>query len=348
MSNTYPVIVITMGDPAGIGPEITLKSFVLEDLWQHCVPLVSGDIVVAEAVRDRLDIPVKIVEVQNAEQARELAATEQGLPVVPVLNQGVVTDLAGFGVGQISALGGQAAVAYIRAGVDLCNAGVAQGIATGPIHKEALRAARFSYIGHTEMISEMSNGKKGITMFEVEKLKIFFHSRHVSVRQAIDLITTNELYDTIDVTVRCLDSVGISKPSIAVAALNPHASDGGLFGDEEAVQMTPAIERAVAQGHNVVGPMPADSVFYHGIEGRYDAVISLFHDQGHIAAKCYSFHQVVSVTFGYPFIRTSVDHGTAFDVAWQGKANALSMKEQIVACGRYAAVYRPVYETQPL
>jgi len=170
MSNTYPLIAISMGDPAGIGPEITLKSFVLENLWEHCVPLVCGDLAVAEA----------------------------GLPVVPLLDQGVVSDVASFGVGQISAQGGRAAVAYIQAGVDLCKAGIAKGIATGPIHKEALRAAKFNYIGHTEMISEMSNGKKGITMFQVNKLKIFFHSRHVSVRQALDLITTDELYDTID------------------------------------------------------------------------------------------------------------------------------------------------------
>lgn len=348
MSTTYPLIAISMGDPAGIGPEITLKSFVLENLWEHCVPLVCGDLAVVEAVRAKLDIPVKIVAVKDAAEAQGLPAVENGLPVVPLLDQGIVSDVASFGVGQISAQGGRAAVAYIQAGVDLCKAGIAKGIATGPIHKEALRAAKFNYIGHTEMISEMSNGKKGITMFQVNKLKIFFHSRHVSVRQAIDLITTDELYDTIDVTVRCLDSIGVGSPKIAVAALNPHASDGGLFGDEEATQMTPAIKRAVDEGHNVVGPMPADSVFYHGIEGRYDAVVSLFHDQGHIAAKCYNFHEVVSVTFGYPFIRTSVDHGTAFDVAWQGLANPLSMKEQIIACGRYAAVYKPIYERRPV
>jgi len=347
MSSTYPLIAISTGDPAGIGPEITLKSFVLENLWDYCVPLVCGDLAVLEAVRSKLDIPVKIVAVKDAAEAQGLQAVENGLPVVPLLDQGVVSDVSSFGVGQISAQGGRAAVAYIQAGVDLCKAGIARGIATGPIHKEALRAAKFNYIGHTEMISEMSNGKKGITMFEVEKLKIFFHSRHVSLRQAVDLITKDEMYDTIDITFRCLASVGIDKPHVAVAGLNPHASDGGLFGDEEAKEMTPAIEQAVAEGRSVVGPMPADSVFYHGIEGRYDAVVSLFHDQGHIAAKCYNFHRVVSVTFGYPFIRTSVDHGTAFDVAWQGLANPLSMKEQIVACGRYAAVYKPIYEQSP-
>lgn len=342
-----PVLAITLGDPAGVGPEITLKSFTMGNLWETGIPIVTGDVAVMERVRDTLDIDVEIVGVTGAAEARRLDGTRGDRPVVPVLDQGVVTDPEQLAVGKVSALAGRAGVAYIQAAVDLCNSGEATGIATAPINKEALREAKLEYIGHTEMISEMSNKKKGITMFQVDKMKIFFHSRHVSLRKAIDLITTDALLDSIDVAVKCLASVDIAAPSLAVAGLNPHASDGGLFGDEEAREMKPAIERARERGIDVVGPMPADSVFHHAAEGRYDAVISLFHDQGHIAAKCYDFYRVVSVTFGYPFIRTSVDHGTALDIAWKGIANPVSMYEAIVTGFDLAGRYRPIYEAAP-
>ena len=342
-TKTNALIALTIGDPAGVGPEITLKSFALADLWADGVPLVCGDTAVLKAVRARLDIPVEIVPVADATAARALESTRGGRPVVPVLDQGVVTDATQLEVGRISALGGRAGVAYIKAAVELCRNGEAHGIATAPINKEALRAGGFDYIGHTEMISELSNGKKGITMFQVDKMRIFFHSRHVSLRRAIDLITKDALIDSMEVAVRCLASVGVHNPTLAVAGLNPHASDGGLFGDEEALEITPAIEEARRRGHTVWGPIGADSVFQQAAEGRYDAVISLYHDQGHIASKCYDFYRVVSVTFGYPFIRTSVDHGTALDIAWQGVANPLSMKEAVLTCFEMARTYQPIY-----
>jgi len=343
--NKRPLIAISVGDPNGVGPEITLKSFVLEDLWQYGDPLVTGDAVVLDAVKSKLQIPVRIMPVSDVSDLRPLTPTdEKGLPVVPVLDQGVIMDAADLEVGKVSGLGGRAAVAYIKAAVDLCTGGRAQGITTGPINKVALRAGGFDYIGHTEMISEMSNKKKGITMFQVGKMKIFFHSRHVSLRKAIDLITKDSIVDSIEISNRCLSSVGVSAPKLAVAGLNPHASDGGLFGDEEAREIKPAIEEATRRGYKVVGPLPADSVFHQAEEGRFDAVISLFHDQGHIAAKCYDFYRVVSVTFGYPFIRTSVDHGTALDIAWKNIANPVSMKEAILCCFDLAGKYQPLYE----
>ena len=344
MSNK-PALAITLGDPAGVGPEITLKSFTVGDPWSRGTPIVCGDLTVMEAVRARLGLPVEIVAVTSVAEARSCAPRAGDRPVVPVLDQKVITDARGLAIGTVSAIAGDAAVAYIDAAVDLCSRGEADGIATAPINKEALREAKQDYIGHTEMISEMSNGKKGITMFQVDKMKIFFHSRHVSLRRAIDLITPDALVDSIRLAQRCLASIDIHNPRLAVAALNPHASDGGLFGDEEAAQMTPAIESAIAAGIDVVGPVPADSVFHHAADGRYDAVLSLFHDQGHIASKCYDFYRVVSVTFGYPFIRTSVDHGTAMDIAWQGIANPVSMHEAISAGFELAPRYKPVYDS---
>ncbi len=344
LMNNKPVLAITLGDPASIGPEITLKSFTMDDFWSRGIPVVCGDLAVMEAVRDALDIPVAIVPVKDVAEAKALPPKHGDRPTVPVLDQKVVADVADLEVGAVTALAGNAAVAYIQAAVDLCTSGQADGVATAPINKEALREAKQNYIGHTEMISEMSNGKKGITMFQVDKMKIFFHSRHVSLRQAIDLIKTDALVDSIEVAQKCLASVDIHSPRLAVAGLNPHSSDGGLFGDEEAKEMKPAIEAAAAKGITVVGPVPADSVFHQAAEGRYDAVLSLFHDQGHIAAKCYDFYRVVSVTFGYPFIRTSVDHGTAMDIAWKGIANPVSMREAVIAGFDLAPKYQSVYD----
>lgn len=323
------VIAITTGDPAGVGPEITLKSFVGINAWEKGVPVVCGDVVVLEEVARRLAIPVSIAPIATTKEARSLSPADGDLTTVPVLDQRIVTSVDDLAVGEISALGGRAAVAYIQAAVDLCMSGEAQAIATAPINKEALRAGNLAYIGHTEMISEMSNKAKGITMFQVDKMRVFFHSRHVSLKRAIELVTRDELADSVRVAQRCLTGIGVESPRLAVAGLNPHASDGGLFGDEEAMEIEPAVAVTRAEGIDVVGPKPADSVFQHAAEGRYDAVVSLYHDQGHIAAKCYDFYRVVSVTFGYPFIRTSVDHGTALDIAWQGIADPVSMQEAI-------------------
>ena len=337
------VLAITLGDPAGIGPEITLKSFIMENIWQHGIPVVCGDFAVMDKVRQKLNIPVSIVPVTGINELMQLPQKDADKQTVPVLDTKVITDTSSLQVGKIDPLAGKAAVAYIQTAVDLCQSGQAQGICTAPINKEALRDAKLNYIGHTEMISEMSNGKKGITQFQVDKMKIFFHSRHVSLAKAIDLVKKDALLDSLRIAQKCLASINIQQPHLAVAGLNPHSSDGGLFGNEESDEIRPAIDAAVREGINAVGPVPADSVFHQAAEGRYDAVVSLYHDQGHIAAKCYDFHRVVSVTFGYPFIRTSVDHGTALDIAWKGIANPLSMKEAILAGFNLAASYRPLY-----
>lgn len=336
-------LAITIGDPSGIGPEIVLKSFTMQDFWELGVPLVCGDYTVLESVRETLEIPVFIVPVENIADVENFPSTRHGLPTVPVFDQKIITDINQLKVGEVNALSGKAATAYIQTAVDLCASGYANGMATGPINKEALRAAKLHYIGHTEMISEMSNGKKGITMFQVDNMKIFFHSRHLSLRQALDFVKKEHLVDSIDLVKKCLASIDILDPNIAVAGLNPHSSDGGMFGNEEAEHIIPAIEASAKKGIKAIGPIPADSVFHQAAEGFYDAVLSLYHDQGHIATKCYDFYRVVSVTFGYPFIRTSVDHGTALNIAWKGIANPVSMQEAIVAGFALSRQYKPIY-----
>jgi 4-hydroxythreonine-4-phosphate dehydrogenase len=331
---TKPVIAVTIGDPAGIGPEIVLKSLMSRHVWERGVPLIVGDLSVLKAVRDRLGLKIRLNRVRDAESAfgdvREF----------PVFDVARINDPSKLDVGAISELGGEASVAYIRASVDLCKRGGVAGIATAPINKEALRAARFHYIGHTEMLAEMSEAEKSYTVFIVDKLRILFHSRHISLRKAIETLDEDEIVRSLESADRCLRSIGMTPKSIALAALNPHASDGGLFGDEENRILIPAVARARQKGLAVTGPVPADSVFALALQGRYDIVVSLFHDQGHIAAKTYDFYKTVSITFGLPFLRTSVDHGTAYDIAWKGLANPVSMETAILSCYDLAPKYR--------
>ncbi|MEA4880695.1 MAG: 4-hydroxythreonine-4-phosphate dehydrogenase PdxA [Synergistaceae bacterium] len=329
------VIAVPMGDPAGVGPEIALKSIADPEVWDKGVPLLVGDLTVLEAVRNRLGLKMAFRTVD------ENAAPSGSPDELPVVDLKMIPDLAALPVGKVSALAGEASVAYIRKAVELCGAGKALGIATTPINKEALRAARAPWIGHTEMLADMSGAARSYTMFLVDKLRILFHSRHLSLKQAIETLDASEVLASIEVAAKCLESIGLPSGTIALAALNPHASDGGLFGDEEARFLIPAVEMARKKGINAVGPVPADSVFYFALQGKYAVVVSLYHDQGHIASKTYDFYRTVSVTFGLPFIRTSVDHGTAFDIAWQGKANPVSMTEAHLAAFAIAPLYRP-------
>ncbi len=332
-------IAVSMGDPAGVGPEIILESFLSGRIAEEGRAVVVGDLAVLQAVRDKLEVPVTLQSIREPEEANRMRG------VVPVLDLGMIDDPSQLRIGEVSGLAGGASVEYIRAAVEICMKGRADGLCTAPINKEAIRAAGRDYIGHTEMISEMSNGKKGLTMFSVDSLKIFFHSRHLSLREAIEAIDKESVVESLLQAEACLRSVGLPSARIALSALNPHASDGGLFGSEEADSLLPAVEEVRRRGLEVEGPVPADSVFAHALRGDYDAVLSLYHDQGHIAAKSYDFYRTVSVTFGYPFIRTSVDHGTAMNIAWKGEANYLSMEEAMMAAFDLSRSYRPIYES---
>jgi 4-hydroxythreonine-4-phosphate dehydrogenase len=330
------IIAVTMGDPTGIGPEIVLKSAAHLGGTVRGASVVIGDYSVLEEVNRRLGLKVSLVKVESPTDAADAG------DALPVLDPGVVQDVTSLKVGRVSSLGGRAAVAYIQRAVNLALGNEVQGIATGPINKEALREAQFHYLGHTEMLSELSGSGKSVTMFMIDRMRIFFHTRHLSLRMMLETLSREGVVQSIMQAHQCLESVGLGKGRLALAALNPHASDGGLFGDEEGTILIPACEEARRRGVDVEGPVPGDSVFHLALQGRYDAVISLYHDQGHIAAKTYDFHRTVSVTFGLPFIRTSVDHGTAFDIAWKGVANPVSMQEAVKACFELATKYRQV------
>ncbi|HZG79435.1 MAG TPA: 4-hydroxythreonine-4-phosphate dehydrogenase PdxA, partial [Brevibacillus sp.] len=222
--------------------------------------------------------------------------------------------------------------------------GEVKALATTPINKESLKAAKVPFIGHTEMLESLTNTKDPLTMFEVNGMRIFFLTRHLSLKDAIAQMTKERVQDYL---VRCdqaLQRLGVESRRIAVAGLNPHSGEGGLFGMEEVEEIKPGIEAAVAAGINAVGPVPADSVFFQALQGRYDAVLSLYHDQGHIAAKMTDFHRTISITNGLPFLRTSVDHGTAFDIAGKNIAESISMEE----CIKLAAQYAPKFSSNTL
>jgi 4-hydroxythreonine-4-phosphate dehydrogenase len=329
-------VAITMGDPAGVGPEIVLRSLENENVWRSGQFLLVGDLKILEAVRDRLGLASTLLPVDPYD-----ARIEGGPGTIPVMDVGIVGNIGELEVGGISALGGRVAVECIKKSVDLALKGLVKGIATAPINKEALKKAGYHYIGHTEMLSELSDSRDSVTMFVVDALRIFFHSRHESLRSMIEGLSVDGIVRSIRLADRCLASLGIEDRRLALAALNPHASDGGLFGDEEARFLIPGVKEAQGMGIRVTGPVPADSVFHMALDGKFDGVISLYHDQGHIAAKTYDFYRTVSVTLGLPFIRTSVDHGTAFDIAWKGIANPLSMQEALLACSELAGRYDP-------
>jgi len=234
-------------------------------------------------------------------------------------------------------MGGKAAFEYIKTVANLALEKKVDAIATTPINKESLKAAEVPYIGHTEILEDLTNSYNPLTMFQVHNLRVFFLTRHVSLRKACDLVTKDSVYEFITRCIEALRVLGIKNPKIAVAGLNPHSGEHGLFGYEEVDEIEPAVKKAKEEGIDVVGPVPADSVFYFGLKGRYDAVLSLYHDQGHIATKMVDFDRTISITNNMPFLRTSVDHGTAFDIAGTGKAGEVSMVEAI----KLAALYAP-------
>ncbi len=326
---TRPVIGITMGDPAGIGPEIVVKALNNPDMYDICRPLILGDAGVIAKTAETLGVRSTIHPTAHPKMGRYAHGV---LDVYDLHN----VDIDRLQVGQVQAMAGQASYEYIEASVRLAMAGSIAAVATGPINKESIRAAGVPFIGHTEMYGKLTGTGDPLTMFQVLGLRIFFLTRHVSLAEAIRLITRQRLLDYIERCTEALVRLGVEQPTLVVAGLNPHSGEHGLFGDEEAREIEPAVAEAKVRGLLVAGPIPADSVFHLAKMGRFDAVLSLYHDQGHIAAKTLDFERTVSVTCGLPFLRTSVDHGTALDIAGRGVASSVSMEEAIVVAAQYA------------
>ncbi len=328
-----PLIGITLGDPAGIGPEIVARAVANPSLIDRARLVVVGDGSAMLRALQLVGLPLTINRIQRP--ADGLFA-----PGVVELIDLANLDFAALKPGLAQPAAGRAAYQYVVKAIELAVSGQIDAIATAPINKEALKAGGVPYIDHTQMLAELTNSPHPLTMFVLERLRVFFLTRHIPLAEACHQVTFERILDALQRIDWELRRFGMAKPSIAVAGLNPHAGEGGLFGTEEVRQIAPAVAEARARGIDAYGPIAADSVFFLCRRGRYDAVLSLYHDQGHIATKTVDFERTVSVTLGLPFIRTSVDHGTAFDIAWKGTASAVSMEESIKVAVEYASAAR--------
>ncbi|KON29803.1 4-hydroxythreonine-4-phosphate dehydrogenase [miscellaneous Crenarchaeota group archaeon SMTZ1-55] len=332
--NKRPTIIITMGDPAGIGPEIAVKALSNPAIYSLCRPLIVGDFNLLQKTAKHLKLNQKFRRLDSPRNAKgELGIID----VVDLKN----VDIKTLKIGTISAEAGRASLDYVEKAVAYALRGDAQAIVTAPINKKAIQEAGSRHIGHTELIAALSGVNEPLTMFWVRGARIFFLTRHLPLKEALKAVRKERLMDAIIHVDGVLRQIGVVDPRLAVAALNPHASDGGLLGEEEAREIIPAIKAVRARGVNACGPIPADSVFHLAVEGRYDAVLSLYHDQGHIAAKTLDFYGTVSVTLDLPFIRTSVDHGTAHEIAGKGIANPKSLEEAVKLASRLLSSRSP-------
>lgn len=320
-----PVIGVTLGDPAGVGPEVVLGALRDEGVYARCVPLVIGN---ADVLRRSAEVAGIAMGEIVAVESPSFARGEPGLVEVVHVEAPGMLDIR---PGEISREAGAAAAAFIRRACELGLRGEIDAISTAPINKESLRLAGVEHIGHTEMLAEYLGGSDPLTLFVTGNMRIFFLSRHLSLRQAVDYVTEARVHTFVKQVHEAMRKLGFENPSIGLAALNPHASDGGQFGDEEEKHLIPAARRARDEGIKCSDPIGADSVFHMALEGRFDCVVSLYHDQGHIAAKTRDFYGTVTATLNLPVLRTSVDHGTALDIAWKGLANPVSMRAAILA-----------------
>jgi 4-hydroxythreonine-4-phosphate dehydrogenase len=306
-----------MGDPAGIGPEVVLKAVAEEEIRRVCVPVIIGDAQALAHTARTLDL----------QSGYDIIRTEETFPdqlTEPVIYH--LDNISGYiEPGIESGAAGKAAAGYIEAAVELCAAGSIDAMATAPINKRALFLGGYSFPGHTEFLAHLTGAEEYAMAFVAANLRIVLLSTHVPLAEAIRMVERDRMVRVINLANRELQRWGIERPRLAVAALNPHGAEGGLFGVEEASEMMPAIETCRIDDINVQGPFSADTVFLRASRGEFDAVVACYHDQAMIPVKCLSFGEAVNVTLGLPFIRTSVDHGTAFDIAGKGLAEHSSM-----------------------
>jgi len=324
-----PFIAVPIGDPAGVGPEIVVKSVASKEVFDVARTVVIGDAKVLANACEIMKVDLRINKIEKPEDGDY---SEGVLNLIDLDN----IDMDQFEFGKVNGICGKAAFEYIKKSIELANEGLVDAVATTPINKESLRAGNINFIGHTEIFGELTNTEDPLTMFETNGMRIFFLTRHVSLRDMLDLIKKERIKDYVKRCLIALEKLGVKDGTMAIAGLNPHSGEHGLFGWEEVNEITPAIKELQAEGYKVVGPIGADSVFHQAAIGRYNSVLSLYHDQGHIAAKTLDFEKTISITNGMPILRTSVDHGTAFDIAGKGIVSAVSMIEAILLAAKYA------------
>ncbi len=326
-----PIIGISMGDPAGIGPEIIVKALLKRSVYSQCKPVVVGDAGVIQQAVDFLNVALKVNAISNIRDAKSRYGTID------------VFDLANFkqnvAYGVVSAEAGRAAFESIVKVIELAKSGEVDATVTAPINKEAINLAGFHFSGHTEIYAHYTNTKKYAMLLVHNNLRVIHVSTHVSLREACDRVQKDRIIEVSRLLYDACRGFGIAEPRIAVAGLNPHSGDNGLFGWEEEREIIPAIKALQSEGLNVTGPVPPDTLFSKAIGGMYDGCVAMYHDQGHIPFKVVGFNynkskktldvEGVNITLGLPIIRVSVDHGTAFEIAGKGIASEKAMLTSI-------------------
>jgi 4-phospho-D-threonate 3-dehydrogenase / 4-phospho-D-erythronate 3-dehydrogenase len=323
-----PRIAITMGDPAGVGPEVCLRLLADEAFTQKCIPVLFGDAVVLRRVAAAANMPIPFgpgikTSVVTLDQCPPNWAALLDQPCiihVPVIDGETIEP------GRTNATTGRAAYTYVDRAIDAALAGQVAAVSTAPLNKEAMHAAGINFPGHTEIFAARTNAARSCMMQYSEEITCTFVTVHVGYREVPVLLTKERILDVIELTAAALKRLRGGDPQIVVCGLNPHAGEHGLFGDREEERIIiPAIEAARAQGFAIEGPLPPDTAFLPAKRKTTDAFVCMYHDQGHIPVKALAFDSAVNTTLGLPIIRTSVDHGTACDIAWQGKANPSSL-----------------------
>lgn len=311
-----------MGDGAGVGPEIIMKALKDAEIYETCAPFVIGDKTLLERAGKIVGNEALVKTISSPDDA----TFQHG--VVEVIDMNLLPEDLPFG--QISAEAGNAAFRYLERAIQLANEGKIDGICTAPLNKEALHKGGHFYPGHTEILAELTQTEDYSMMLSAPKLKVIHVTTHIGIIDAVKKINPTRVYKVIKPAHDTLKKAGYEEPRIAVCGINPHAGENGLFGNgEEEEKVIPAVEQAKGEGVNVAGPLPADTLFFRTVRGDFDIVVAMYHDQGHGPVKVLGLEAGVNITVGLPIIRTSVDHGTAFDIAGKGIADELSLKEAI-------------------
>ena len=323
-----PLIAVTMGDPAGVGPEIIARTFADPGFGEEGRAFVVGEPGIMARAVQLLGLPLRVNPVSEPEEA----AFEPG--TIDVLAVGELPEDLPFG--ELDARAGDAAFRYVETATGLAKDGRVDAVATAPLNKEAMHLAGHKYPGHTEILANLTGTEDYAMMLVTDELKVIHVSTHVSLKEAIERVQPERELAVIRLAHASMQKLGVENPRVAVAGLNPHAGENGLFGSEDAERIAPAIEAAVEEGIDASGPHPPDTVLMRARRGVFDIVVVQYHDQGHIPVKLMGFDTGVNVTVGLPFFRTSVDHGTAFDIAGTGKADHASMRTAINLARRLA------------
>jgi 4-hydroxythreonine-4-phosphate dehydrogenase len=321
-------LAITMGDPGGVGPEIIVKALNSPEVRNHCAPIIIGDKYLIEEALRFLKNPLNL---------RTIRSPQDSTPAKGSIELIDIDSNCKFKKHKPTAEGGRACVSYIRKAAEFALSKQVDGIVSAPISKEALKMASLKWPGHTEMLADLTKTRDYAMMLVGGPLRVILVTIHTALKNVPELITRQKIAKTLRLAQRACDMLGIKKPKIAVAGLNPHAGEAGIFGDEEIRKINPAIRQAMNEGIPVSGPYPPDTIFHKAFKGEVDIIVCMYHDQGLIPLKMIAFDKGVNVTLGLRFIRTSPDHGTAYDIAWKGIADPSSMIEAIKLAAKLRA-----------